>query len=194
MSKLGRMWLLWIIYGRLPSTGFLKANFDVAIRKSFFVISAFISNDKDEILTACIAKISSMEVNLGVEKAALLASNLASSYGRIPLILKMDSLIVIIGINQQSISISLQWLENCSIIIISFQLSPLCRFGKHIEWEGRLIIKLMLLERQANYRAHVVVAKWAAAHNFFLVLFPIILLFYLFCNSTMCSPLSHLTE
>jgi len=87
---------------------FSKSQFDVAIRKSFFVISAFISNDKDEILTACIAKISSMEVNLGVEKAALLASNLASSYGRIPLILKMDSLIVIIGINQQSISISLQ--------------------------------------------------------------------------------------
>lgn len=54
-------------------TCFLKANFDVSIRKSFFVISTFISNDKGEILIAGIATISSTKVNLGEEKRCSLS-------------------------------------------------------------------------------------------------------------------------
>jgi len=80
---------------------YLKVNFDIVVKSFFSIKSVVISNDKGEILYVCIAKLSSMNVNMGEVKAPLLASNLVVSFGKVPLILEWDFIIVIMAIKNQ---------------------------------------------------------------------------------------------
>jgi hypothetical protein len=82
-----------------PPMGYLKANFDVAIRPQFAVAAAILRDHNGEILAACSQRLPHMDSNQGEAKAALLAVQLAFNSGPLPLILEGDSLITILAIN-----------------------------------------------------------------------------------------------
>ena len=87
-----------------PPRGFLKANFDVAIRPNFVVAAAILRDHQEEIIAAHSQRLPYMDANQGEARAASLAVQLASSYGFPPLILEGDSLVTILAINSPHIA------------------------------------------------------------------------------------------
>jgi hypothetical protein len=72
----------------LPPRGFLKANFDVAIRPNFVVAAAILRDHQGEIIAAHSQRLPHMDANQGEARVASLAVKLASSYGFPPSSLK----------------------------------------------------------------------------------------------------------
>jgi hypothetical protein len=75
---------LWIP----PLPGSFKANFDVAVRDSFSVAAAVISDSSGDIIFAATSKLLGTDALMGEAAAALLASQLASLPAWIPSLLK----------------------------------------------------------------------------------------------------------
>lgn len=82
--------------------GFLKANFDVAIRQHMAVAAAVLSDHDGNIIVAVSKKLPLLEVNAGEAQAALLAVQFAFSFDCHSLSLESDSLTVILAINKFS--------------------------------------------------------------------------------------------
>jgi hypothetical protein len=135
-----------------PSAGHFKCNFDVAVRSSFAVAAAVISDESGNIVLAATQRILSLDALQGEARAALLGVRLASSAGLVRLELEGDALLVILAINSPSSFVS--WsIDNCiadiSLVLNSFH-----------SW------KALKVSRCANFRAHVL-AKWAATNLVF---------------------------
>ena len=86
-----------------PPTGYLKENFDVTIRPQFVVAAAILKDHNGEILATYSQRLPHMDSNQGEAKAALLAVQLASKCGPLPLILERDSLVTILAINSPTL-------------------------------------------------------------------------------------------
>jgi hypothetical protein len=84
-----------------PPPGRLEVNFDVAIRKSFAVAAAVLSDDQGEILSAIVECLPSQDVSAGEPLAASLVVKSAASWGIKPMDLEGDSLVVTLAINNQ---------------------------------------------------------------------------------------------
>jgi len=135
-----------------PCSGFLKCNFDVAIRDNFAVAAAVISNSDGEIILAATQKLSITDALAGEAFAALLTSRLATSVGLENFLLEGDALLVILAVNQPYLFSSWHfapYISNIRLELFIFQ--------------SRNASKV---SRYANFRAHVL-AKWAATHLVF---------------------------
>ncbi|GLT71435.1 hypothetical protein SLA2020_434520 [Shorea laevis] len=79
-----------------PPIGFIKFNFDVAVRRDFMVAAATVSDHDGSLLWATAKKIPLMDINAGETQAALLAVETATKfYPSSKLILEGDSLMTI---------------------------------------------------------------------------------------------------
>jgi hypothetical protein len=126
-----------------PPLGAFKLNFDVAVRSSYMVAGAVISDHEGEMIFASAKLLPLLDINAGEAQAALLALEVASQLPRHSRVfLEGDSLITILAINNP-ISCS-EW-SSVSVIkdvIFCFLLSPL---GLRPRSLGELISGHMLL-------------------------------------------------
>jgi hypothetical protein len=132
--------------------GCVKGNFDVAVRDSFDVVAAVISDSSGNIIMVATQKLLLTDPLIGEASAALLASQLALSSGSDTLFLEGDALLVILAINTPSLSPS--W--NFSNIVSDIRLG----LSSFQSWNA------LKLSRSANFHAHAL-AKWAASHLVF---------------------------
>jgi hypothetical protein len=135
-----------------PVAGWFKGNFDVAVRGSFAVAAAVLSDDKGDIVAAATQRLNCIEALHGEALAALLTSRLAATFGCNLFSLEGDALLVVSAINNPSLFSS--WIfANCildiNVVLASFQ-----------SWSA------LKVSRSANFRAHAL-AKWAASHHVF---------------------------
>jgi hypothetical protein len=100
---------LWI-----PCSGFLKGNFNVAIRDNFAVAAAIISNSDGEIILAVTQKLSNTNALIGEAYAALLITRLVASIGIENFLLEGDAFLVILAVNQPNIFLFLAF---CSLYL-----------------------------------------------------------------------------
>jgi hypothetical protein len=139
---------LWTV----PAVGWIKGNFDVAVRGSFAMATAVLSDDKGTIVVAATQRLNCTDALQGEALAALLASKLAASFGCNFLSLEGDALLVILAIN--SLSLFPSWsFANCisdiNVVLSSFQ-----------SWFA------LKVSHSANFRAHAL-DKLAASHLVF---------------------------
>jgi hypothetical protein len=110
---------LWVV----PAAGWIKGNFDVAVRGSFAVAAAVLSDENGSIVAAATQSLNCTDALKGEALAALLASNLASSFGSNCFSLEGDALLVILAINSPSLFPSWSF-ENCisdiNVVLASF--------------------------------------------------------------------------
>jgi hypothetical protein len=135
-----------------PAYGWLKGNFDVAVRGTFSVAVGVISDAFGNIIMADSHKLSSTDALAGEAFAALLTSRMASSLTRDNFCLEGDALLVVSAINNPPL-FSTWSFANC-IADISTVLSSFP------SWNASKV------SRCANFRAHTL-AKWAASHLVF---------------------------
>jgi hypothetical protein len=135
-----------------PPKGFLKANFDVAIRQHMAVAAATLSDHDGNIIAAVSKKLPLLEVNAGEAQAALLAIQFASSFGCHSLCLEGDSLTVILAINKVS-------------LFTDWSFAPIIG-DIHLQLHGFSSWTAVKVSRSANFRAHQL-AKWAASNRIF---------------------------
>jgi hypothetical protein len=134
-----------------PPIGFIKINFDVAVRPNYMVAAAIISDHDGSLLWATAKKIPLMDINAGEAQAALLAVETATRfYPSSSLILEGDSLITITALNNPNYCT--EWSSRGIIADVIFLLSSFS------SWSATKV------SRSINLRAHLV-AKWAASHN-----------------------------
>ena len=123
-----------------PAAGWVKGNFDVAVKDSYAVAAVMISNDRGDIVGATTQKLQCIEALQGEALAALLASRLAASLGYKLIALEEDALLVVLAINGHSLFSSWNF-SNCiadiSLVLSSFQ--------------SKNILKV---SRSANFRTH----------------------------------------
>jgi hypothetical protein len=123
-----------------PVAGWIKGNFDVAVRGSFAVAAAVLSDDSGTIIAATTQKLVSTDVLQGEAHAALLVVRLAASLGLGPISVEGDALLVILAINSPTL-FSSWYFVNCisdiSLTLSSFQ-----------SWNA------LKVSRCANFRAH----------------------------------------
>jgi hypothetical protein len=135
-----------------PAAGWVKGNFDVAVKDSFSVAAAVISDDRGNIVGAATQKLHCTDALQGEALAALLTSRLAASLGYKLLALEGDALLVVLAINCPALFSSWTF-SNCiadiSLVLSSFQ-----------SWNT------LKVSRSANFRAHAL-GKWAASHFVF---------------------------
>jgi hypothetical protein len=86
-----------------PAAGWIKGNFDVAVRGSFAVAAAVISDDNGSIFAAATLKLNSADALQGEAHAALLVARLATSLGFGSFLLEGYALLVILAINSPSL-------------------------------------------------------------------------------------------
>jgi hypothetical protein len=139
---------LWTV----PAAGWIKGNFDVAVRGSFAMAAVVLSDEKGTIVAAATQRLNCTDAFQGEALAALLASNLAASFGCNCFSLEGDALLMILAINSPSLFPSWSF-SNCisdiNVVLASFQ-----------SWSA------LTVSRSANFRAHAL-AKWAASHLIF---------------------------
>jgi hypothetical protein len=135
-----------------PPLGYLKVNFDVAIRPNFAVAASTLRDHEGNFLAVNSLKLPPMEVAMGEAHAALLASRIAVSFGCSRLIIEGDSLLTILAVKDPHLF--LDW--NSAPIISDIQLNLL----SIPDW------KAVKISRCANIGAHLV-ARWAASHLVF---------------------------
>jgi hypothetical protein len=82
-----------------PSFGF-QANFDAAIRPSFSVVTAVLSDHFGFILAACTKKLPHVEASVGEAMAALLAAWFAALFGCSSIHLEGNCQLTILAINK----------------------------------------------------------------------------------------------
>jgi hypothetical protein len=85
-----------------PLLGSFKGNFNVAIKGSFSVAAATISDSSGSIILAATEHLYSSDVLLGEATAALLATWLVATLGLVDFTLEGDSLLVTLAINSPS--------------------------------------------------------------------------------------------
>ena len=111
---------LWL----LPTADWVKGNFDVAVKGSFVVAAAIISDERGDIVGAATQKLHCTDALQGEALAALLASRLAASLSCILVVLEGDALLVVLAINNSSLFSSWNF-ANCiadvSLVLSSFQ-------------------------------------------------------------------------
>jgi hypothetical protein len=130
----------------------MKLNFDVAVKDSFSVAAAVVSDEKGDILSAATQNLHGTDALQGEAHAALLAIRLADSMGCRLVVLEGDALLVILAINNPPLFSSWNFancLADISLVLSSFQ-----------SWNA------LKVSRSANFRAHVL-GKWAASHLVF---------------------------
>jgi hypothetical protein len=132
--------------------GCVKGNFDVAVRDSFAVVAAVISDSSSNIIMAATQKLLLTDPLIGEASAALLASQLALSSGFDTLFLEGDALLVILAINTPSLFPS----RNFSNIVSDIRLG----LSSFQSWN------ILKVSHSANFRAHAL-AKWAASYLVF---------------------------
>jgi hypothetical protein len=93
------MLLLVPLFGLLRELMVFKENFDVAIRDSFVVVAAVISDSLSNIIMAATQRLHSMDILVREASAVLLASRLALSSSFAYFIIEGDALLVILAIN-----------------------------------------------------------------------------------------------
>jgi hypothetical protein len=135
-----------------PPLGWLKGNFDVAVRGNFSVAAGVISDASGNIIMAVTHKLSSSDALAGEAFAALLTSHMAASLTSDKFCIEGDALLVVSAINNPPLFSS--WcFANCitdiSVVLSSF---PSWNVSK--------------VSRCANFRAHAL-AKWATSHLVF---------------------------
>ncbi|GLT55002.1 hypothetical protein SLA2020_281580 [Shorea laevis] len=134
-----------------PPIGFIKLNFDVAVRPDYMVAAVTVSDHDGSLIWATAKKIPCMDINAGEAQAALLAVETATRfYPSSSLILEGDSLTTITALNNPNYCTD--W---SSRDIISDVILLLSSFSS---WSATKV------SRSINLRAHLV-AKWAASHN-----------------------------
>jgi hypothetical protein len=107
-----------------PDVGWLKANFDVAVKDSFAVAAAVLSDDQRNIFAAATQRLFSTDVLQGEAAAALLAVRLAVSSGCDHLLLEGDALLVVLAIKNPSLFSSWNFshcISDISLVLSSFQ-------------------------------------------------------------------------
>jgi hypothetical protein len=77
----------------------IKGNFDVAVRDSFAIAVAVISDSSSNIIMVATQRLHSTDILVDEASAALLASRLALSSGHAHFIIEGDALLVILAIN-----------------------------------------------------------------------------------------------
>jgi hypothetical protein len=135
-----------------PAKGWVKLNFDVAVKDSFSVAAAVVSDENGDILNAATQKLHGSDALQGEAHAALLAVRLAYSMGCRLIALEGDALLVILAINNPPLFSSWNFancLADIRLVLSSFQ-----------SWNA------LKVSRSANFRAHVL-GKWAASHLVF---------------------------
>jgi hypothetical protein len=135
-----------------PAKGWVKLNFDVAVKGSFSVAATVVSDEKGDVLNAATQKLHGSDALQGEAHAALLAVRLADSMGCKLITLEGDALLVILAINNPPLFSSWNFancLADISLVLSSFQ-----------SWVA------LKVSRCANFRAHVL-GKWAASHHVF---------------------------
>jgi hypothetical protein len=83
----------------LPRINGIKGNFDVAVRDSFAVAAAVISDSSGNIITAATQQLHSTDILVGEAFAPLLAFRLALASGFDHFIIEGDAFLVILAIN-----------------------------------------------------------------------------------------------
>lgn len=83
-----------------PPLGSLKVNFDAAIHPSFVVATATLRDQHDDFFVVHSLRLLSIDTNKGKALAALLATQLVFSFDCSSLIIKGDSLLPILTLNQ----------------------------------------------------------------------------------------------
>jgi hypothetical protein len=104
-----------------PCPGRIKGNFDVAVRDSFAVAAAVVSDSSGSVILAATLKLVGSDVLQGEATAALLASRLAVSTGVGSFDLEGDALLVLLAINSPAIFAS--WNFASIVSYISLELS-----------------------------------------------------------------------
>ncbi|XP_059440565.1 uncharacterized protein LOC132173020 [Corylus avellana] len=127
---------LWIP----PAAGWIKGNFDVAVKGSFAVAAAVLSDEKGAIVGAATQRLNCPDALQGEALAALLTTRLAASFGCNFLSLEGDALLVVLAINNPSLFSS--WIFANCISDISVVLAPFQ------SWNA------LKVSRSANFRAH----------------------------------------
>jgi hypothetical protein len=129
--------------------GYLKLNFDVAVRSNYMVAAAVISDHDGSLLWTVARKLPLLDINAGEASAALLAVETANCYyPSSKLILEGDSLATILALNNPSYCTD--WSSSGIIADVTFFLSSFS------SWSATKV------SRSINLRAHLV-AKWAAS-------------------------------
>ena len=134
------------------AAGWIKGNFDVAVRGSYLVAAAVLSDDKGAIAGAATQRLNCTDTLQGEAIAALLTSRLATSFGCNFFSLEGDALLVVLTINNPSLFSS--WTFTNCILDINVILAPFQ------SWSA------LKVSHSANFRAHAL-AKWAAFHLVF---------------------------
>ncbi|XP_059440508.1 uncharacterized protein LOC132172957 [Corylus avellana] len=83
-----------------PPLGFLKANFDVAIRPLFSVAAVVLNDHTGLIVAVCTKKLPHLDATVGEANAALLAVSFAADFGCSSILLEGDSQLCILAINK----------------------------------------------------------------------------------------------
>jgi hypothetical protein len=107
-----------------PIIGWIKGNFDVAVRGSFAVAVAVLSDENGTIFAAATQKLVSTDVLQGEAHAALLVVRLATSMGLGLILVEGDALLVILVINSHALFSSWSFvncISNISLTLYSFQ-------------------------------------------------------------------------
>ncbi|XP_059436361.1 uncharacterized protein LOC132169326 [Corylus avellana] len=135
-----------------PVVGYVKGNFDVAVKGSFAVVAAVISDDMRNIISVATQKLNSTDVLQGEASVALLAARLVVSSGCDKLMLEGDALLVVLAINNPSLFSSWTFancIYNISLVLSSFQ-----------SWNA------LKVSRCANFRA-LALTKWVTSNLVF---------------------------
>jgi hypothetical protein len=135
-----------------PAVGWVKVNFEVAVKGSFAVAATVISDERGDIVGAATQKLHCTDALQGETHAALLAICLAESLGCRLVVLEGDALLVALAINNHSLFSSWNFancLADVSLVLSSFQ-----------SWNASKV------SRSANFRAHAL-GKWATSHLVF---------------------------
>jgi hypothetical protein len=86
-----------------PAAGWIKGNFDVAVRGSYVVAAAVLSDEKGAMVGAATQRLYCSDALQGEALAALLTARLATSFGCNFFSLEGDALLVVLASNNPSI-------------------------------------------------------------------------------------------
>jgi hypothetical protein len=139
---------LWIP----PDFGWLKGNFDVAVRGTFSVAAGVISDNSGNIIMAVTHKLPSTDALAGEAFAALLTAHMAIYLTIDKFCIEGDALLVVFAINNPSFFSSWSFancIEDISVVLSSFP-----------SWNASKV------SRCANFRTHAL-TKWATSHVVF---------------------------
>jgi hypothetical protein len=112
---------LWIAL----TAGWIKGNFDVAVRDSFAVAAAVLSDENGAIVAAATQRLHCTEALQGEALPALLTSRLAASFGCNLFSLEGDALLVVLTINNPSLFSSWTFahcISNINVVLASLQI------------------------------------------------------------------------